>query len=200
LLARAAFRPLRAVLDARRAVRPPGAAVARQAGISRARQFAHVWRLRVVHGVEWYVYYRHRLFLDERRPRARGVVRVPELKATMEAIQARTPSPDYAVFQDKREYEAWCARHRLPTAAALVEVERGVVVQGSAASLPAADLFTKLTNSYRSERPCSCPCCSSTCDRGCPRDSACRSTGCIGSASTPQDVVALVPELPARAG
>jgi hypothetical protein len=126
--------------------------------VSPTRQLAQIWRLRVRYGVEPGLYYLMRLYDPARWPRRRGVVRQRELdrlvKHMVDTIAAADGGPTRATFDEKRSFAAWCAGHALPTVTTLVRVEDGRVVSGAADDLPAADLFSKVTNAFGGRGAC----------------------------------------------
>ncbi|HEU4630185.1 MAG TPA: sugar-transfer associated ATP-grasp domain-containing protein [Gemmatimonadaceae bacterium] len=66
----------------------------------------------------------------------------------MRRLSAADPLRGRSLLSDKMRTLAWCAEHGLPTAGALVTVQDGEVVNGSADGWPDTDLFSKLTRAY----------------------------------------------------
>jgi hypothetical protein len=144
LAARIALRPLIAAAVSTSLVSRHGGTVARRHGASRLAQLTHMWWLRVRHGLEPEWYYHYRLFLPEKWERADLYLRMSEVRELLILLRASAPDPSGSLFGDKRNFEAWCARHGFPAIPTLMVVDgRGST---GAWSPPRNNLFSKPAN------------------------------------------------------
>ena len=138
--------PVRAAWAALAGIRQYGDEVHRQAGVSRPRQFAQLWWLRVAYGIKLDAYITFQLYRPERYRQASRYIQVDDLTRVYRLLNGRTTrEEELAVIVDKRKFDTWCRAHGLPSAPTLLEVEGGRVTNGreALAALPPVDLFSK---------------------------------------------------------
>ena len=145
--------PLRAVREALADVRAFGAEVAAAAGVSRRRQLAQLWWLKVRYGITGTTYIALQLYRDDRRRRAGRYVQVSELVRVGRYLNARLSPGAEHTFWDRRPFEALCREHNIRTVPTLLEIADGRATDSAMASeeLPPCDLFSKPTESYGGE-------------------------------------------------
>lgn len=137
--------PLAALNDARAHVKRHGGKVTQLYGVSAARQFGDLVRLRLHSGLPSISYYKYQLFLPERREAAHQYIE--DAGRFLQVLKRRIPVADDAdIFSDKRSFERWCRAQDLPGARILLEVDGETILYRANEDLPAADLFSKPSN------------------------------------------------------
>ena len=154
--------PARAALEARQHVREFGDEVRAKTGLSRARQFGHLWWLKMRHGVRGQSYLVFQLYRPDRYANAGRFVQESEGVRLARFLKRRWPDDQLALL-DRKPFEELCRRHGLPTLPILMEIRDGGVVESgtstadptgddpAVARLPARDIFTKPVPSMRGE-------------------------------------------------
>jgi hypothetical protein len=147
--------PIRAAREARHCVQRAGAEVEAASGRSRASQARQLWWLGVRHGVDTPTYLDFQLYRPDRARRAGDYLRSKEfLRVGRFLNTAAIHETDAWMLHDKRQFGAWCRSHGFPSAAILIEWDKGEVVYSdlppdalTAGVLPPVDLFSKPANS-----------------------------------------------------
>ncbi len=139
--------PLKDCTKSHEMTRRYGALVARQHGISVARQVAEQVWLRLRYGLPPDVYYSFRLFLPRFRRQASAFIQWKELGPLHLQLNCRTCSGEARVLKDKARFATWCTARGVPTVPVLASFENGQVTphvwDGGEAPLPRRDLFSK---------------------------------------------------------
>lgn len=114
-------------------------------GVSRARQFIDLVRIRLGTGLSPLIYYKFQLFDPERRGDALSYL--AETNQLLKVLLPRLPpTVDLGIFEAKGMFEDWCRDHDLPTVPNLLEIDAGQVVFRAEVPIPDGDLFAKPTN------------------------------------------------------
>jgi len=141
--------PARALRESRRAVDSYGDQVAREFGLSRARQLRQLWWLWVRHGVHPEVYYSYRLFQPDLLRRAPHFFQHAEATELYRLLSVRTAPRMAELLMDKAQFERWLTERGFPTVHTVLEFSGGAVTRSSLpeGGLPRRDLFSKLVDS-----------------------------------------------------
>jgi hypothetical protein len=142
LLKRRLVRPYRMSLNARIASRRWGPIVEQGAGITVRRQLRTLRWLAIVHGFPPEIYYRYRLFQDDRRRLARWYLHWDEHNRVLAMLVSRQRAGFAGRLEDKRSFTAWCSANGLPTHPIVASFANGQMVEGPD-ELPPTDLFAK---------------------------------------------------------
>lgn len=144
--------PLRALREARSAVGKHGD-LGEEAGVSRGRQLAQLWWLRVRYGLRAPVYYRFQLFRPGRLRRASEYFQGNEDDDLYRLLNVRTAPDEAELLLNKARFEQWLLDREFPTVPTLVEFADGKVIRshGLEAGLPPRDLFSKPTDALQGE-------------------------------------------------
>jgi hypothetical protein len=144
LKAAAKFAP-RAARDAVEAVRKYGDHVTREYGISRQRQVAQLWWIRLRHGTLPPTYYIFRLFRPGQLRRAPNFFQENEGDEVFRLLNVRTALDEANLLLDKSRFEEWLVDHGFPTARSLLEFGDGTIIRTTVreTGLPHRDLFSK---------------------------------------------------------
>lgn len=141
--------PLNHCMRGRHATHKYGDVVARQYGISPARQvLEQVW-LRLRYGVSPDAYYMYRLFLPRLRRQAGTFIYIywKKMNALHLWLNCRVCPEEVKVLKDKVQFYARCKAHDVPTAPVLASFKGGEITPqvwtGQDAPLPRRDLFSK---------------------------------------------------------
>ncbi len=139
--------PLRHCAEGREMTRKYGALVARQHGISVARQVAEQVWLRLRYGVPPEMYYSFRLFLPRFRRQAGVFIYWKKMGPLHLQLISRTCPEEAEVLKDKVRFATWCTAHGIPTAPVLASFRDGTMTpqawEGHGTPLPCKDLFSK---------------------------------------------------------
>lgn len=149
--------PARAARDARDTVRRVGDDLQRESGVTRRRQLAQIWWLRVRYGLLPHTYLQLRLYRPERWRRAGEYLQVQDYFRVGRFLNAsHRPDTHAMMLHDKLRFGEWCAERRFPVAAALMEFENGRMTYSCLAAdmLPACDLFSKPSDSTGGHGAC----------------------------------------------
>lgn len=140
-----ALLPVRAAAAAREAVREFGAGVTEQYGLSTAHQLRAMYALQLRYGLEPDSYYQFQLFRPERRRRVAQYVDGRQYELVLRHYLSGLRRGHSTIFVDKRQFEHWCAEHRLASLRTLAEFapDNRPDLDAAAAALPEADLFSK---------------------------------------------------------
>jgi hypothetical protein len=141
----AAIRPFRAAFEAFGAVRACGAAVARDHGITRGRQWRQLYAMQLRYGLGATSYYGFQLFRAERRKALHDYVDVTQYESVVRRYLGDRPDGEQRIFKDKRQFTLWARQHELPCVDArwTFDPAAPAAVEKAAAAFPFVDLFTK---------------------------------------------------------
>jgi hypothetical protein len=141
--------PARAYRESSRAVAVHGGRVAREFGVSAARQLRQLCWLWVRHGVHPEAYYYYQLYLPGQLRRAPGFLQEGEASELYRMLSVRVAPAEAELLADKPRFERWLAERGFPTLRTLVEFVGGEVLRSSTPdrTLPRRDLFSKMSDS-----------------------------------------------------
>ncbi len=139
--------PIKNVVECQEKTREYGGIVARQYGISIARQVAEQVWLRLRYGISSHMYYTFRLFLPHMRRQAQEFVTGHKIVTLNRQLNRRACPEEAAVLKDKLRFATWCTAHGIPTVPVLASFKDGTMTphvwDGGEAPLPRRDLFSK---------------------------------------------------------
>ena len=148
--------PARAAREALADVRKFGDALEEESGVSKPRQAAQLWWLKVRYGLDASSYLDYRLYRPERRRRAGDYLQERDWFRVMRFyLAAYGPESDPRMLTDKRRFERWCGERGFPAVRTVLEVQEGRLHDASGAEvaretvlpLPPRDLFSKPADS-----------------------------------------------------